>query len=702
MADSLLPATKDRFPWALLIVVFLLQAAIGAFFTLNQYREDLAHSEADMAANFQVLETILQVNLQSGQYQEIEPLLIDWIDLYQENVSYLNLTSANGFVLFHFHQEKPSDHFTSRSATITYSYQGLATLKAHWNLSALDHHVRETLVLLGMIQLITTLALTFFLRLATLRKRDARMLAARARELVQANKDLQREVEQRADIEKNLAKEKEQLQVTLRSLVEGVVSIDRHGIILLVNAAAEEMIGCPDNQCFGHSIDKILNLVEEDSEAGFRIFESGHLSRTGESPKEMILWSRTGDERFVSLGSSPITNEQGETTGWVVVLRDISGIRRLEQEQRKNSMLQALGVLAGGIAHDFNNILMAISGNLNLSLELSNENTELKEALSSAEKAIDRATDLTRQLLTFAQGGSPILDATAIDAVVQESAEFVTHGADLNIRYEFEEDLFPVLIDRHQIGQVIQNLVLNARQNMSPGSNLTIACANVFERKENRVIPMVRIEITDFGSGIPEADLEHIFDPYYTTKKEGSGLGLALVHSIITKHNGRIEVRSLLGEGTTFTIFLLASPDAPKAMDPDDGPLIKGTGRILIMDDDEAVRLVTSRMVRQLGFEVIEAEHGDQALEIYRNHLKDEPAIDLVITDLTVPQGMGGLETMQKLLEIDPECRAIVCSGYSGDPIMANHRNYGFQAALVKPFNFRQLNQALGHVLDQS
>ena len=333
---------------------------------------------------------------------------------------------------------------------------------------------------------------------------------------------------------------------------------------------------------------------------------------------------------------------------------------------------------------------------------MTRDNTELEEILSSAERASDRAADLTRQLLTFAKGGSPILDATDIDEVVRESAEFVTHGSDLHIQYDFEENLYPVLIDRHQIGQVIQNLVINARQAMSTGGLLAITCSNVMQDPEEGTLPLVRVEIRDQGAGIPSAVLEHIFDPYFTTKNEGSGLGLAVVHSIITRHKGRIEVQSQPGEGATFTIHLPACDEVLPDMEPLDQPLIQQTGHVLVMDDDRAVRLITGRMVRQLGFDVTEADHGARAIEIYEEHLQRGENIDLVIMDLTVPEGMGGLETVRKLLEIDPRCRAIVSSGYSNDPVMGNHRDYGFKAALVKPFDLRHLSQVLNRVLNHS
>ncbi|MBU8871000.1 MAG: response regulator [Gemmatimonadales bacterium] len=673
---------------------------------MNQKREDITQAEENLTANLQLLETILYADLQNAGYQEIEPFLDNWVSLYQSRVDYLDLTAGNGFVFFRHGRQEPTDHFISRTVAIQYSYQSSATLSVRWNLTDAHFTARRTLMLLGLIQLITTLTLVFFLRLAMQRKRDSRMLSERARDLDLANQDLHQEMEERTVIEENLAIEKEQLQVTLRSLEEGVILIDCRGFILLTNSAAEEMTGCRGQLCIGKSIDEVLDLVEEGSESVFRLVESGLLLKTGGATKELVMRSLDHKSRFVSLSCSHITNDQDEITGVVVVIRDITKTRSLEQEQHKNSMLEALGVLAGGIAHDFNNILMAISGNLNMAQELiqepSGDDAELQDILSNAEKATDRAADLTRQLLTFAKGGSPILDATAIDGVIRESADFVTHGADIHLEYDFEPDLLPVLIDRHQIGQVIQNLVINARQAMSTGGSLTITGSNSIEKQGDLETPMVLIEITDQGSGIPEPDLGHIFDPYFTTKKEGSGLGLAVVHSIIARHQGRIEVRSRLGEGSTFTIHLPASRKALSTPDQDMRSLIRGTGRVLVMDDDDAVRLITCRMVRELGFEVIEADQGARTIELYRDHLQRRQTIDLVIMDLTVPQGMGGQETIRQLLEIDPECRAIVSSGYSNDPVMANHLDYGFKAALVKPFSLRQLSRLLGKVLDQS
>lgn len=699
------PPYKDRFPWVILLVVFLVQLVLGVAFSYNQRRENFARAEENLTANFHLLQTILHMDLQNAQYQEIEPFLANWVSLYQDDVDHIDLTSENGFVIFSHERKEPSKSFIHRAATISYSYEGSATLTVRWGLTSAHLKARKAQILLVIIQAITTLTLVFFLRLASRRKKDAWMLAERARELDLANQDLNIEMEERSLIEKSLAEETEQLQVTLRSLGDGVISIDHRGTILLANPAAEEMIDCRGTECIGQPIDSVLVLKEEGSEKEFKIFGSGYLQETGTDGIDLLLDSRVKKSRFVSLGCSPITGGQVEISGWVIVLRDTSGTRRLEQEQRKNSMLEALGVLAGGIAHDFNNILMAISGNISLAQEIiqkaSDNDTEVEEILSNAEKATVRASDLTRQLLTFAKGGSPILDATAIDEVVREAAEFVTHGADLHLEYNFDQDLRPVQIDRHQIGQVIQNLVINARQAMATGDRLVISGTNVMEEQDGLPKAMVRIEITDKGAGIPEADLEHIFDPYYTTKKEGSGLGLAVVHSIITRHHGRIEVRSKLGEGTTFTIILMASTGAIVEAESQNMPVLKGVGRILVMDDDQAVLLITCRMIRLLGFEVIAAEHGGQAIELYKGQMQRGEAIDLVLMDLTIPKGMGGQETIKEMLKIDPECRAIVASGYSNDPVMAHYGDYGFKASLVKPFDVRHLSQLLDKVMNQ-
>jgi CheY-like chemotaxis protein len=345
---------------------------------------------------------------------------------------------------------------------------------------------------------------------------------------------------------------------------------------------------------------------------------------------------------------------------------------------------------------------MAILGYINLAEKLS-ASDEQKALLAGAEKASLRAKGLTQQLLTFAKGGEPVTETACISEIIVESAEFVLHGSNVAADFIIPEDISLVVIDKGQISQVIQNIVINARNAMPAGGVITISCINN-EINTSDIIPLtpgkyVEITISDTGVGIPTADLEKIFDPYFTTSESGHGLGLAVTGSIISKHKGYIRVESIEGTGTTFTILLPASPDKEAMPRIEEKAANTGTGTVLIMDDDKILLDVGAMMLSHLGYKAILCEDGKEMLEIYKQAILGKQPIDLVIMDLTIPGGMGGKKAISKLLEIDPDAVAIVASGYSNDPVMANFQNYGFKAALCKPFQLGELAAVVSTLL---
>ncbi len=374
--------------------------------------------------------------------------------------------------------------------------------------------------------------------------------------------------------------------------------------------------------------------------------------------------------------------------------------QRIENELQKSRKLEALGIMAGGIAHDFNNFLTAVLGNLSLlEVDLSSDpehNTKLQGAISAAR----HASSLTTQLLTFSRGGSPVREAGCMAELIRECASFTLRGTGILIRYQLPPGLWPVEMDASQMSQVINNLLLNAREAMPGGGTIYIQGENLSKApprlKQGRYIS---IEITDEGRGIPEDIIDSIFDPYYSTKEEGHGLGLATSYSIVSKHEGLLTVDSVVGRGTTFTIFLPATDQ--KAAIPRSSPEREspGHGRILVMDDNAQVRETTSRLLEGLGFTAGVAREGKEAIELYRNAMESNEPFDAVVLDLTVPGGMGGRETIQHLLKIDSEVKAIVASGYSNDDVLANYQRYGFSACLSKPFLMNELRETLLDVL---
>ena len=519
------------------------------------------------------------------------------------------------------------------------------------------------------------------------------------------------DISSRKETENALVAEKEQLAVTLRSIGDGVITTDTAGNIVLVNSVAEILTGWSQAEAHGRPLTEVFTIVNEKTR---RPCENPveKVLLSGESiglTNHTVLIARDGRERSIADSGAPIRDRENRTVGVVLAFRDVTAQLLMEQEQLKIKKLESVGILAGGIAHDFNNILTAILGNLCLVQHDSHLDEKSRQLLHAAEMASLRARDLTQQLLTFSKGGEPIKETAAIGEIIRESANFVLHGGVVACRYLIPDDLWLVDIDRGQMSQVIQNIILNAKHAMPQGGEIVVCCENVEgAAATGGVLPdtnrAVKISISDTGTGIPADKLDKIFDPYFTTKEKGSGLGLAITHSIISKHNGQISVQSSPGQGTTFTILLpVASAgqskgDAVQVMTAMPGE----NARVMIMDDEEIVRTVVNAMLSYLGYDVIEAGDGKEALALYQTCRDEGRPIDLVIMDLTIPGGMGGKEAVQELLVLDPAARVIVSSGYSNDPVMANFRQYGFLAAAVKPFEMEDLVRAIQQARPQS
>ena len=374
----------------------------------------------------------------------------------------------------------------------------------------------------------------------------------------------------------------------------------------------------------------------------------------------------------------PRTLEQSRRV--VVSVTDITAHRRAEEEQLKVQRLESLGVLAGGIAHDFNNLLTAILGNLSLLQAGGNR----EQVLSETKKAVARARGLTEQLLTFSRGGAPVKKLVDLARLLPETVSFALSGSNVQAAFRIAPDLLQAELDESQFAQVIDNLVINARQAMPGGGRLEVEAANGLA-EAGRL--SVRISFRDCGVGIPRAHLARIFDPYFSTKQDGKGLGLAVVYSIIRAHGGRIEVESEPGRGAVFTLHLPASADRrpPPPVQPLRG--LEGL-RVLVMDDEEPIRKVARAMLEKLGCAVQEACDGEQAL-------RAGATPQILIMDLTVPGRMGGLEALRRLKALDPGVRAVVSSGYSNDPILASPGEHGFEGMLAKPYTVEEIQRAI-------
>jgi PAS domain S-box-containing protein len=372
----------------------------------------------------------------------------------------------------------------------------------------------------------------------------------------------------------------------------------------------------------------------------------------------------------------------------------------LEQERLRAAKLESIGTLAGGIAHDFNNLLTGIMGNIGLARTYIKPSDRAFEMLDEAEKAAVRARDLTQQLLTFARGGKPVKDLIKIAELIKESATFALRGSNVRLELSLPGDLWSVEADEGQISQVINNLVINADEAMPAGGILRIGASN-FVVKRAGALPLargnyVRLDVKDMGVGISQEHLERIFEPYFTTKQKGSGLGLTTAYSIVTNHGGNIFAESTLNEGSAFHVYLPASKKAAKEEGKAAGEKPgQAGGKVLVMDDEEIIRKMLSNMLKLAGYEAELTGDGAEALERYAQTMKSGKPFDAVIMDLTVPGGMGGKEAIKKLLHLDPDARVIVSSGYATDPIMSEYKKYGFSAVIAKPYSVKQLEETL-------
>lgn len=419
--------------------------------------------------------------------------------------------------------------------------------------------------------------------------------------------------------------------------------------------------------------------------------------------REYRIVRRDGEHRWIREYVQNVCDSADRPIAVQGTLYDVTESKKMREEMLRIQKLESIGVLAGGIAHDFNNLLTSILGNISLAKLYSEPDNRVHDVLSEAEKASERARDLTRQLLTFSRGGTPVKKGTEIQKLVRDSVDFALRGTKVKSEFQIAEDVHTVSGDAGQLYQVFHNLAINAEQAMRQGGLLRVSVTNVKIDKSG-VLPLepgdyVLITFQDQGEGIPPKHLPRIFEPYFSTKKTGSGLGLAIVYSIVRKHEGTISVESQVGEGATFMVYLPAGGKAIAAEKKVEGQPSRGAGRILVMDDEESVRNVAGALLNHLGYQVEVAADGLEALHRYESAKKSGRSFDAVIMDLTVPGGMGGTEAVAHLIEFDPDARVIVSSGYANDPILAAYQDYGFSGVIAKPYQVAELAAVLKKVL---
>src|SRR5262245_17824678 len=388
----------------------------------------------------------------------------------------------------------------------------------------------------------------------------------------------------------------------------------------------------------------------------------------------------------------------------------------MENEALRAQKLDSVGLLAGGIAHDFNNLLQGMFGQIALARMEPDIGPKALARLDQAEEALRRSQHLTGRLLTFARGGEPVCEVAAIGEIVRDSVDFSLHGSKVHYEFDIPRDLWAAEVDPGQIGQVVGNLCLNADQAMPSGGVLRVRAANV-EIGAGSPLPLppgryVRVEFADEGIGIADADLGRVFDPYYTTKETGVGLGLATAYSIVARHGGHIGVVSQQGRGAVFTIHLPATGSPPEPASgpegaaaagraPAPGPARRSLGHVLVLDDEPMIRGPLGELLATLGYEVEVSSDGDDTVRRYREAAAAGRRFDLLILDLTIRGGLGGREALEQIRAADPTARAIVSSGYSHDPVMARWMEYGFKGVLVKPYTLEDLSALLDRVMGE-
>jgi two-component system cell cycle sensor histidine kinase/response regulator CckA len=506
--------------------------------------------------------------------------------------------------------------------------------------------------------------------------------------------------------EKKVQETEQWLSTVLNSIGDGVIATDIQGTITFMNPVAEQLTGYTHTEAVGTPLHKVFCIMNEKTRIPCEnpveiILETGGVMGLANNT---VLIAKDGSERLIADSGTPIQNNH-QVLGTVIIFRDVTEKRKMEEDliQLKTEKIESVSVLAGGIAHDFNNILTAILGNITLARLHSAPETEVYKTLIEAEKASLRAKNLTQQLLLFSKEGSPVKQTTSVPELVKCTAEFALSGSNAQCIFHMPYGVWPVEADAGQISQVISNLIINAEQAMPKGGTITIKTENITVTPHDG-IPLpegnyVKIAVLDEGIGIPQEHISRIYDPYFTTKQKGSGLGLATSYSIVKNHGGFITVESELGMGTIFYIYLPASDREIPTEEKSHHIVRSCKGKVLLMDDEESVLEPTKETLAYLGYEVVKAIDGVEAVELYRNAHQQKEPFDVVIVDLTVRGRMGGTETIEKLLEIDPHVTAIVSSGYCNHPVLENFAEHGFKGVITKPYTIDELSETLHTIL---
>jgi len=537
------------------------------------------------------------------------------------------------------------------------------------------------------------------------------LVAERTTQLSEANAKLQLTNEV---LEKEVAEHKqsaEQLSysisltnASLESTADAILIVDRNGAIVRWNQKFINLWNVPEELLVTGSIAPVLKYVASQMSQPEQFLDKvTELYEHPEDSSQDLL--NLADGRLFDRYSQPLKIGT-EIVARFWSFRDITEQKRQEKERLKMEKLESLGLLAGGIAHDFNNILTGVMGNISFAQMFLDSSHKSYKPLVEAEKASRRATELAHQLLTFARGGEPVRKVISLQHLVSETVELALHGSNIQGIVQIPDSIHGIDADEGQMCQVLHNIIINASQAMPGGGTLTVTAHNETLGDNNtlNLLPgrYVRLTFSDQGCGIPDDVMKRIFDPYFTTKSAGSGLGLASAHSIINRHGGRIGASSTVGQGTTFTIHLPSIGETYSKYQTDSVTQSVGDhpgGAVLVMDDEAMICDMTTQMLEYLGYQATTCASGAEAVTLYKAAGDSGAPFSAVIMDLTIPGGMGGKDAAEHILAIDPQARLIVSSGYSGDPIMSDYRAYGFAGAVAKPYNIQELGKLISDLL---
>jgi PAS domain S-box-containing protein len=512
-----------------------------------------------------------------------------------------------------------------------------------------------------------------------------------------------RDISERHRIQAELRRSKDVLDRTSRLGRIGGWELDLVNEEVWMSEHARRILGSPNKPTITleYAFTQILEGRDRVRRAIERTIEQGEPYQV-----EFLADTPDGDRWIRSTGMPEM--EDGECLRIHGSIQDVTEQKTNEKHLQRMQKLESLGRLAGGIAHDFNNILMGFFASVGFAVDELDDQHPARAELEEAQAALDRAKRLTGQLLTFAKGGAPIKDHVSLDDLVERVVRFDLSGSDIRPVFDIDSDLWPAEADQGQLQQVFSNLAVNAREAMQESGNLYISMQNTVVASANDLqLPpgrYIRASVRDEGPGIPTDRIDRLFEPYYSTKEDGRGLGLATVYSVVNQHGGYIGVDSS-GDGAEFIIHLPASPhNSPEEPQSSAREQVEdfdsvGRARVLVIDDEPAVRRACRRMLESMGHSVECVEDGADGIECYVAAIDDGTPFDLVITDLTIPGGMGGRETLQRLLEVAPSARVIASTGYTDDPVLANYADYGFVGIAPKPYTRDELEQVVRDAL---